>query len=309
MTGWVLTISKNFPHHWDRAVEHGLWDTRRRFDLSADDTVYFWQSGQGLVGRATATTGLFEHAAADGPWDNAADGGYRYRFHLTVDADGLAVDDNPSWQRIRAETGITRGLNTAPIPVPDGADSWLEHLFAGILDDSPHRFWDEYDRPGDAGSPDRGRRPPIDVSTGGPGLDIDPDVDDRERVEVAIALRRGQTRFRNALLDAYEGRCAITGHAVPAVLEAAHISPYRGHRTHRVQNGLLLRSDLHTLFDLHRLTIGGDDLRVHVAPELRASPYGAWEGAALRQPSPVSLRPSPVLLRRHNQKCSGWLGP
>ncbi|MBX8827447.1 HNH endonuclease [Ochrobactrum sp. SFR4] len=65
----------------------------------------------------------------------------------------------------------------------------------------------------------------------------------------AIALREGQHDFRNALLKAYEGKCAITGCGVVEILEAAHIHPYRGKHTHRTDNGLLLRADMHTLFD------------------------------------------------------------
>ncbi|WP_336979879.1 HNH endonuclease signature motif containing protein [Altererythrobacter fulvus] len=57
---------------------------------------------------------------------------------------------------------------------------------------------------------------------------------------------------------AYEGRCAISGCDVREVLEAAHIMPYLGEETNDVRNGLLLRADLHTLFDLGLLKIGPD---------------------------------------------------
>lgn len=81
------------------------------------------------------------------------------------------------------------------------------------------------------------------------------DEDLRVRVPGSLFIRRGQPRFRRLLLDAYLGRCAITGTAIPALLEAAHISRYRGDHTDRVDNGLLLRADIHTLFDLHLLTV------------------------------------------------------
>jgi predicted restriction endonuclease len=61
---------------------------------------------------------------------------------------------------------------------------------------------------------------------------------------------QGQPAFWDALLQAYERQCAITGCTVLQILEAAHIMPYMGKPTNRVDNGLLLRSDLHTLFDL-----------------------------------------------------------
>ncbi|MFM7606242.1 MAG: HNH endonuclease, partial [Prosthecobacter sp.] len=79
--------------------------------------------------------------------------------------------------------------------------------------------------------------------------------DQREAVVQAIKLRRGQAVFRNRLIEAYDGKCVVTGCEVLAVLEAAHIKPYRGLKDNAVQNGLLLRADIHTLFDLNLLAI------------------------------------------------------
>lgn len=63
--------------------------------------------------------------------------------------------------------------------------------------------------------------------------------DARKREISSIALRRGQPGFRRDLLSAYECRCAFTGCDVEAILEAAHIVPYRGEHTNHVENGLL----------------------------------------------------------------------
>ncbi len=68
--------------------------------------------------------------------------------------------------------------------------------------------------------------------------------DARVATRGAIMRRQGQGRFRQQLLDAYDGRCCMTACDVEPVLEAAHISPYRGEHTNRVWNGLLLRADL-----------------------------------------------------------------
>ena len=84
-------------------------------------------------------------------------------------------------------------------------------------------------------------------------------VDARQRILSSIALRQGQTKFRNTLLLTYQRRCAVSACNAEPVLEAAHIVPFRGQATHHVQNGLLLRSDIHTLFD-RGLQIG----RAHV---------------------------------------------
>jgi hypothetical protein len=77
-----------------------------------------------------------------------------------------------------------------------------------------------------------------------------PKGDLREMALQQIRKRRGQSQFRNALLQRYGRRCLVTGCSVVAVLEAAHIDPYRSDINHHPGNGLLLRADIHTLFDL-----------------------------------------------------------
>jgi hypothetical protein len=72
------------------------------------------------------------------------------------------------------------------------------------------------------------------------------DYDARLRVYRNIVGRRGQSAFRAALLDAYDGKCAITECDAAAALEAAHLRPYRGPGSNTVSNGLPLRADIHT---------------------------------------------------------------
>src|SRR5690606_9685478 len=74
---------------------------------------------------------------------------------------------------------------------------------------------------------------------------ITSDHDARVWILTAVAQRQGQASFRAQILEAYGNRCALTGYKAVAVLEAAHIVPYRGEHTHRVDNGLLLRADIH----------------------------------------------------------------
>lgn len=71
--------------------------------------------------------------------------------------------------------------------------------------------------------------------------------DARDRINRSIAIRRGQPALRSKLMEAYEGKCAVTACSVVDLLEAAHIRPYRGPHTNHIQNGLLLRADIHTL--------------------------------------------------------------
>lgn len=125
-------------------------------------------------------------------------------------------------------------------------------------------------------------------------------IDDaRQRISRTIAQRRGQRAFRDALLAAYEGRCAISGCSVVDVLEAAHIHPYRGPETNKVVNGLLLRADLHTLFDCGLLAIDPASMTVLVAPSLRQSDYGAFHGRKLLIPQQQAHRPSRDALAMH----------
>lgn len=87
-----------------------------------------------------------------------------------------------------------------------------------------------------------------------------------------IAGRRGQTKFREALLEKYK-KCVVTGCDITDVMEAAHIEPYASGGDPTVQNGLLLRSDIHTLFDLDLLGINPDGFVVELNPACDYEPY------------------------------------
>src|SRR5262249_33239067 len=123
--------------------------------------------------------------------------------------------------------------------------------------------------------------------------------DARQRILRSIAQRRGQKAFRDALITAYDGRCAITGCSILDVLEAAHIHPYRGPETNKVGNGLLLRADLHTLFDCGLVAIDPENMTVLIAAQLRDSEYGALHGGKLRTPRHSAQSPSKDALSLH----------
>lgn len=118
--------------------------------------------------------------------------------------------------------------------------------------------------------------------------------------------RLGQGAFRVLVTDAYQRCCAITGEKTLPVLEAAHIRPYALQGPHRVSNGILLRSDLHKLFDLGYVTVT-PDLRVEVSPKLKTEwqngrEYYAHHGEPLRvQPPDSGSLPSRKFLAWHNE--------
>lgn len=130
---------------------------------------------------------------------------------------------------------------------------------------------------------------------------LDPSSLDDARVRALrqIVLRRGQPAFRQILLEAYGGICAMTGCSVSDVLEAAHIRPYRGPETNHVTNGLLLRADIHTLFDLGKITVDEESLEIRVDPTLMGTDYQDLGGNRLKLPSDPLLRPSATALRDH----------
>lgn len=105
--------------------------------------------------------------------------------------------------------------------------------------------------------------------------------DERETIYKAIKARRGQQSFRKSLLEIYESTCVISGCKIVDILEAAHINPYRGKKDNNVCNGLLLRADLHTLFDLDLIQINPENYLVEISDKLIGTEYEQYKGLSL----------------------------
>lgn len=116
--------------------------------------------------------------------------------------------------------------------------------------------------------------------------------DARTRVLRQVVQRRGQQKFRKLLIAAYGGCCAITGCRVTPLLEAAHITPYLGPDTNSISNGLLLRADLHTLWDLGLVAIDPMTRRVWVSMEVDDPTYRDLSGCQVLQPAHPAQHPS-----------------
>lgn len=125
--------------------------------------------------------------------------------------------------------------------------------------------------------------------------------DARKRILRTIVVRQGQPAFRADLLRAYGGRCAISECDADPALEAAHIVPYRGAQTNHVQNGLLLRADLHSLFDRGLLAINTTTTpwSLIVAESLQGTAYWEWNGKQVTLPADLQDRPSVEALDEH----------
>ncbi|WP_343851635.1 HNH endonuclease signature motif containing protein [Rhodanobacter soli] len=118
-----------------------------------------------------------------------------------------------------------------------------------------------------------------------------------ERIIREISARRGQPAFRDALIAAY-GVCAISGCEDIQALEAAHIRPHSEGSDYRTNNGILLRADIHTLFDLRLVSIEPQSGIVVVAAGLGAT-YQKYSGNPTRLPLSPADHPDPSALKEH----------
>lgn len=123
---------------------------------------------------------------------------------------------------------------------------------------------------------------------------------DRRTVRTQVSVTRpGQGNFRASMLGRYGGECCISGCKVDTLLEAAHIIPYRGDQSDDATNGLLLRVDLHRLFDAHLITINPATLTVEVAKSVDDAGYQAYQGKRIFMYSP---KPRILFLESHYQE-------
>lgn len=122
---------------------------------------------------------------------------------------------------------------------------------------------------------------------------------------VLVRPRMGQGHFKRAVAEAYQHKCAVTTSATFPSLEAAHIRPFAEGGQHAVSNGLLLRTDVHRLYDRGYLSIDAD-LRLRVSPQLRDHGWNGVEfyereaaGYMITAPSDVSRQPNRDALAWH----------
>lgn len=119
-----------------------------------------------------------------------------------------------------------------------------------------------------------------------------------------IVPRVGQQAFRALVTGAYSERCAITGSRILPTLQAAHIQPVERDGQHRIDNGLLLRADVHLMFDRGYLGVDPQRRTLHVSPRLRST-YGNGsyfydrQGEPIAQPQRRDQRPATEFLEWH----------
>ena len=146
------------------------------------------------------------------------------------------------------------------------------------------------------GFPPNWKRPP-EVEAEDSGFKLASLEDARQWIRRTIVQRRGQPLFRAELIQAYDGRCAVTGCTAIEALEAAHIVPYLGEQTNVVGNGVLLRADIHTLFDLGLISIDARSMFVVIHAKLMHTEYAELAGKRLSLPRDPEKRPSRKALK------------
>jgi putative restriction endonuclease len=122
---------------------------------------------------------------------------------------------------------------------------------------------------------------------------------------VQIEPRLGQGSFRVIVTDAYQRRCAVTAEKTLPALDAVHIKPFGKNGPHQVNNGVLLRSDIHRLFDIGYVTISKEN-HFLVSRKIREDyengrDYYAMHGRILHLPAHHNLRPDKIYIDWHNE--------
>lgn len=140
----------------------------------------------------------------------------------------------------------------------------------------------------------------------GAGLLNDAASMERYGSPVLVRPRLGQGAFRIMVTDSYDRRCAMTSERTLPALEAAHIRPYSEGGEHSPSNGLLLRRDLHALFDGGYLTVT-PALKIEVSRRIKeefenGKHYYALEGQSILVPKDAMHRPDKAALEWHNEK-------
>jgi putative restriction endonuclease len=145
---------------------------------------------------------------------------------------------------------------------------------------------------------------PLSHTNNAPGLTAPPQS--RYGTPTLITPRLGQGAFRVAVTEAYGRQCAITNGKVLPALDAAHIKPYGEGGDHVKSNGILLRKDIHSVFDAGYVTIK-DDLTFVVSRKVKevfnnGEEYLRLHGSVVRRPDRKADWPDTELLRWHNKE-------
>lgn len=108
------------------------------------------------------------------------------------------------------------------------------------------------------------------------------DVDERSSKLGKTLAREGQEIFKNHLIKIYGPVCMISEICIPIAIQASHIVPYRGIKDNNPRNGLLLRADLHLLYDSDLIGINPINFEVKLHSSIKNSYYQQYDGKKLK---------------------------
>jgi len=222
-------------------------------------------------------------------------GGWLLSYHQDDNADPDAPDTNEALRRCIADR-VPVGVLRERAPARHPAQYDVLGLALPVWWSDGYFFFESLDPPAQPVTDpvsvlEATARAELEQETPPGGEGLSNDYDARLRVYRQIVARSGQPGFRAALLEAYQGRCAITGCDAPAALEAAHLRPYRGPDSNTVTNGLLLRADIHTLLDLRLLAPDPVTRTITVSKLLAGTQYEALTTCQLADPAAAWQRP------------------
>ena len=117
----------------------------------------------------------------------------------------------------------------------------------------------------------------------------------KKKKNVEQTQRKGQTKFRKDILEAYDYKCSISGTKEEDALEASHIEDYINEHSNHVKNGICLRADIHKLFDKHLIGIN-NKFKIFVSSKIKDKEYKKYAGKELILPKDINLYPLEELL-------------
>lgn len=121
----------------------------------------------------------------------------------------------------------------------------------------------------------------------------------RSNKKYLASVRLGQSEFKGKLLKVYNNKCCISGESIPELLEAAHIQPYKSINSNHIQNGLILRVDLHRLYDNDLIYID-EKFIIHISSLLSTTDYQKYHLKNISLPDNICNYPAAEALRSRN---------
>lgn len=247
------------------------WSTGNRKSLPAGSRFFFMRQGlppTGIVGAGYTT----QDVATDGPkWNAESKRPANYtmlEFEALFDADREPILTFEELMKIHPVAGVWNVASSGSLLT----DAVAEKLEAA---------WGRHLR--------RSKRTPLRATVD----DLEDPQDARVKRLTETWARDQQGAFRERLFERYGRACQITGCTVMSVVQACHLRSVSAQGSDRADNGLLMRIDLHVLFDAGRLGVDPDTLTVHVCASLSGTEYAELQGRSL---SVGRSRPNPEAL-------------